>query len=264
MAGSIVAAASSDGTVYGFERHSGAIVWTVPPVGSHDPAGDGAPRVEDVRALAYASGTLVATSLTGTLVAVDPRNGRERWRSVSPLDGSIAFAAVTDERAAYLPHVAGWLVKVDLADGVAQWRVGGSSVRFEHPPAVFEHRVYATSEEGLYGRQRRARSARRWRLAIALLGAMAMAAVMSSPHRRLPTAAGSWPLLQDRASGSGTLRMTLWRPVSLGHLVRDHRRASPTGLASVTPPVGSGEPSTLTCGSGPARGVWRSSPRSTV
>ncbi len=150
LAGSIVAAASSDGTVYGFERHSGAIVWTVPPVGSHDPAGDGAPRVEDVRALAYASGTLVATSLTGTLVAVDPRNGRERWRSVSPLDGSIAFAAVTDGRAAYLPHVAGWLVKVDLADGVAQWRVGGSSVRFEHPPAVFEHRVYATSEEGLY------------------------------------------------------------------------------------------------------------------
>jgi len=149
LAGPIVAAASSDGTVYGFDRSSGAIVWSLPPVGSHDPAGGGAPQVEDVRALAV-KGLLVATSLTGTLIGVDLRNGRELWRSVSPLDGSIAFAAVTDGQVAYLPHISGWLVAVNLADGTERWRVGGSGVRFEHPPAVFEHRVYATSAEGLY------------------------------------------------------------------------------------------------------------------
>ena len=150
LTGPVVAAASGDGTVYGFDRHSGAVVWTVPPVGSNDPAGDGAPRVEDVRALASARRTLVVTSLAGTVVAVDPRNGSERWRSGSPLDGSVAFAAVTDGRLAYLPHVSGWLVAVDLADGLERWRVGGSAVRFEHPPAVVEHRVYVTSAEGLY------------------------------------------------------------------------------------------------------------------
>ena len=136
--------------MYGFDRGSGAIVWTVPAVSSRDPAGIGAQPVEDFRALVFARGALVATSLTGTIVAVDPGNGRELWRSGSPLDGSVAFAAVADEREAFFPYVSGWLAAVELAGGRERWRVGGSTVRFEHPPAVFEHLVYVTSEDGLY------------------------------------------------------------------------------------------------------------------
>ena len=150
FAEAIIAAASSDGTIYGFDRSSGAIVWTLPPIGSDDPGGRNATPADDVRALAFADGVIVATSLTGTLVAIDAPTGRERWRYVSPQDGSIAFAVVSDGRTAFLPYASGRLVAVDLIHGRARWRVGGSALRFEHPPAVSQHRVYVTSEDGLY------------------------------------------------------------------------------------------------------------------
>ena len=148
FAGAIIAASSSDGTIYGFDRSSGAVVWTLPPVGLNDPDANHATPTEDVRALAFVEGAIVATSLTGTLVAVDALTGRERWRYVSPQDGSIAFGMASDGRTAFLPFSSGRLVAV--ADGRTRWRVGGANVRFEHPPAVSEHRVYVTSEDGLY------------------------------------------------------------------------------------------------------------------
>jgi hypothetical protein len=100
--------------------------------------------------------------------------------------------------------------------------------------------------------------ARRWRLAIAFLGAMAMAACdeLTSPTSSDPFA-GSWAgAIADRASGSGTLRMALsGDPYLSGTWSATIAGQSPTGPATVTPPVGVGRALTLTCGSGPARGV---------
>ena len=97
-----------------------------------------------------------------------------------------------------------------------------------------------------------------WRLAMAFLAAMAMA---TCDEPTAPTSsdpfAGSWAgAIEDRSTGAGTLRMALsGDPYLSGSWSATIAGRSAAGPASVTPPAGVGRALTLTCASGPPRGV---------
>jgi outer membrane protein assembly factor BamB len=161
----LVAAASSDGTVYAFDRASGRVRWTVPPVARDPPhkapeepltarnenAVSGAVgETEDVRPLASSRREIFAGSLSGVLCALEASTGRERWRFSSPSDGSIAFGITASGSVVYVPFASGRLVAVDSATGRKLWHAGGPEHRFEWPPVVGHHRAYLTTEDGLY------------------------------------------------------------------------------------------------------------------
>jgi outer membrane protein assembly factor BamB len=139
-----VAVTASDGSVHVLDRVGGRILWTLPPIGrpasasstnGADARGPG-PAAEDFRALAFRSPMLFVTSLTGRLSAFDVRTRQEIWRSVSPADGSIAFAVTLAGPSVYVPYASGRLAALDAASGRQRWTLGGPDQRFEWPPGV--------------------------------------------------------------------------------------------------------------------------------
>jgi hypothetical protein len=97
-----------------------------------------------------------------------------------------------------------------------------------------------------------------WHLAMALIGAMAMGACdePTAPTSSDPFA-GSWAgAIEDRSTGAGTLRMALSGDLYLsGSWSATIAGRSAAGTVSVTVPAGAGRGLTLTCASGPARGI---------
>lgn len=146
----VIVAASGDGTVYGFDRASGAISWSIPPVKvQQDPHF----VVEhDFRALASSGGTLFAGSLTGYVVAYDLSTREERWRYSSLRDGSVTFKIRSDDETVFVPYFSGTLVAVGTVDGVEQWRIDDEQAGFYWPPATTRDGLFlASSKLGFFG-----------------------------------------------------------------------------------------------------------------
>ncbi len=165
IVGDVVVAAAGDGSVYGLDRVSGRVWWTLGArIGG--PEGDSACRpvnypsepggrpdddaLGDFRAIAYRHPTLFITSLSGVLCAVHPATRRQKWRFSSPSDGSILFDLTAAGAVVYVPYASGRLIAVDASSGRERWRMGGRDQRFEWPPAVRDGKAYVTSEDGLY------------------------------------------------------------------------------------------------------------------
>lgn len=158
VAGDLVIASATDGTVYALSSDRGEPRWTLPPIAR---AGSDQ-RYEDVRLAAVGESTVLVTSLSGELVAVDPATGRERWRLASPPDGSLGFGLTVHGASAFMPFASGRLLAVEFGTGRPRWapavalRAGdaghkqGPAPRFDWPPAVEGGRVFATAEDGLY------------------------------------------------------------------------------------------------------------------
>jgi outer membrane protein assembly factor BamB len=147
IAGDLVVAASSDGAIHVVRRVNGEERWTLPAVAG----GDLLPAHEDFRALAVVRPHLIATSLSGVLVAYGLDAPVERWRFVSPPDGSIAFALTVADARVYVPFASGRLLVVSAADGRLIRVIGGGSRRFEWPAVIGGGELYLVAEDGLYG-----------------------------------------------------------------------------------------------------------------
>ena len=143
----LIAAASGEGRIYGFDCSSGQLRWVLPGV----VRADGRPQDRDWRALAVSGRTLVAGSVSGTVTAFDLDAGTERWRYAHPDGGSIALRIAADDKSVYVPHLGGLLVSVDLRDGTARWQIGGFIDGFNWAPAIVAGNVYAAaSTAGLF------------------------------------------------------------------------------------------------------------------
>jgi outer membrane protein assembly factor BamB len=138
VAGALVLAAQRDGTIHAFDRHSGARQWSIPSYAT-EPAG-----VQELRTLALAGRSLIASSLTGLVTAYDLTTRRERWRR-TPMAASIVFGMTSDGHTIYVPHLSGRLVALRAADGVERWRTGSDTFGFSWKPLVAAGRLLAAS-----------------------------------------------------------------------------------------------------------------------
>jgi glucose dehydrogenase len=156
IVGDLVIASSGDGVIYAFRRDTGAIAWSIPRLdGPLD--GTFVSPDRDFRPLARSGRTLLAGSLTGYTVAYDLDTRQERWRYSPRLNASVAFALTADDRVVYVPHFAGTIVVIDLADGHEVRRIGNWQRGFNWPVAVSGDRFYAAaSDEGFFAFDRRA------------------------------------------------------------------------------------------------------------
>jgi outer membrane protein assembly factor BamB len=133
----LIVAASSTGSIYGFDPATGAQAFEIPPEQSD------ISLTQDFRALAVVDSILIAGSSSGDVSAYDSRTYSRRWRYRAPELGSVAFALTTDDRFAYVPFVGGRLVAIDARTGRVHWRSDPHQGLFAWPPAVMGGHVYA-------------------------------------------------------------------------------------------------------------------------
>jgi outer membrane protein assembly factor BamB len=141
--GSVIAS-SGDGVIYAFDLDTGETKWSLPRVGDLPPDNLLSPD-RDFRPLAISGSTLVAGSLTGIVLGWDLATRQQRWRFHSPESGSTVFRMTADEHSVYLPYFSGELIRIDVASGLEQWRVGDWKQGFVWAPLVWNDRVFASA-----------------------------------------------------------------------------------------------------------------------
>jgi outer membrane protein assembly factor BamB len=141
FAGDLLLVASRDGTIHGFDRVSGEVVWELPRV---EHLGD----EQDYRPLATSGRVVVAGSLSGQVVAYDTITRRELWRR-TPLFASVAFAIAAHDGVVYVPYFSNRLVALRLRDGAELWRLGGGASQFRWPPLVDGPYLFASGTQVL-------------------------------------------------------------------------------------------------------------------
>jgi outer membrane protein assembly factor BamB len=145
VAGTVVAAANRDGSVLLLDLRTGGLLRTLAPIDAG--VEDDGRVAQDFRALAVSRGTLIAGSLTGTVVAYDIATGEERWRQ-RPVSASIAFTLTADSTGTvYVPYLSGELVALDIGTGRERWRTAARP-GFSWAPAVRGDRVYVAASRG--------------------------------------------------------------------------------------------------------------------
>lgn len=118
--GQLVIVGQEDGRIFAFDRATGSVVWTAPSVRLPTMEGGTPWYINDRRYLAIAGDTLIATSLDGTVLALDAATGQERWRNhVST--ASILSRPGVDGTVVWATH-AGVFVAHDLATGQVRWQ----------------------------------------------------------------------------------------------------------------------------------------------
>jgi outer membrane protein assembly factor BamB len=149
-----VIASSGDGTVYGFNRTNGSILWTLPPIQVLPPILQGpvpfpsASAGADYRPLARTGPTLFVGSLKGHVVAYDLATRLQRWKYVDDLSGSVSFALVSDSRSVYVPFVSGRHIALNVLTGGERWRTTDARDDFLWPAAPTSDRVYIAGGRG--------------------------------------------------------------------------------------------------------------------
>ncbi len=153
----LVFGSAGDGNIYGLDRDTGAIRWTLPrltgPFAGYLTATD-----PDHRTLVGAGGLLVAGSTTGKIVAYDVESRAIKWEHDAGPWGSTSFSFSADDAHVYIPFLGGFVAALDVATGDARWRAGDFTVGMIWAPDPDGERVYAAgSRGGVYAYERRAR-----------------------------------------------------------------------------------------------------------
>lgn len=103
--------ASANGRVYAFDRSSGATLWSYDGPGPFESG------------VALLGNVAVVAALTGDIIGLDARTGRELWRR-STGGSSVVQQITSDDRCAYIS--VGGLICVD-ATGAIPWEIGGDA-----------------------------------------------------------------------------------------------------------------------------------------
>ena len=154
IADRVVVASGGDGTVYGFNRSSGTIEWTVPAIERIPSVLRGPlPLPErstspDYRPLVRRAQTFVVGSLKGDVVAYNLATRRELWRYLDESNGSVAFAIESDDLSVYVPFASGRQIALALSNGGVRWRTPNSTDGFSWPAASDGQRVFLAGAKG--------------------------------------------------------------------------------------------------------------------
>jgi len=141
--GTVIIAADAEGIVFGFDKASGALAWSI-----DDPATPVA-GAADFRALVLAGDTLVATSTSGTISAYDLGSRTRRWQYDGRQLGSPAFQLASDAGRVFVPYPGVGVVALDTHDGREVWRTGDETKGSMWPPLISAERIYVTTAHGL-------------------------------------------------------------------------------------------------------------------
>jgi outer membrane protein assembly factor BamB len=137
--------------VFAFDRATGGIRWTAPPVVITGQPG------QDERFAAVGGDVVLVTSLSGAggTAAYDAGTGSERWRRTD-FSGSL-FLPMLDSTTAYVDH--GWVfASYDLLTGAIRWAappdLSGPVTDFKGTPIIASDRIYVAGNSGSYALRR--------------------------------------------------------------------------------------------------------------
>ncbi len=150
--GDLVIASGLDGGIRALDRTTGAVRWTQPRPTVSDPRA--LPNTYgDLRLLTISGSVLIASSVTGYVLAYDAATGQERWRSNTKF-GSAVHPLYNDGSLAYVVHLGGQLAAMDIASGAVRWTAGtnqpGQWGEFLGAPAVRDGNLYITGRTAMY------------------------------------------------------------------------------------------------------------------
>jgi outer membrane protein assembly factor BamB len=138
-----IIAPAGNGTITGFDRETGDVLWTIPKL-ENVPNALG-PTEFDVRTVARVGNLLVAGSLFGVIVAYDLESRREMWRHDASSHGSVDVMMAADDRTVYVPFFGGRQVALDAKTGVERWGIGEFQSPFMWPALPYADRIYVSS-----------------------------------------------------------------------------------------------------------------------
>ena len=154
VADDVVVASSGDGRVFGLDRTTGRLRWSLPPVDTippilrgPTPLPPGAPG-PDFRPLARSGPLLFVGSLKGDVVAYELSTQRERWRFLDASQGSVSFALSSDDRSVYVPFASGRHVALAASNGAERWRTPSADDGFHWPSVSSRRRVFLAGTKG--------------------------------------------------------------------------------------------------------------------
>lgn len=142
----LVIAAADDGTVYGLDRTTGAIVWTSPRPKDE-------PALGDLRQLGLVAGTVIVGSGREKLDGLDPSTGASRWELNTHAHGeAIFYPLVGDATRVYATTTFLDFIAVDAATGSLAWAIaaGGNGTGFVGYPAIDADHLYVSGASGFW------------------------------------------------------------------------------------------------------------------
>jgi outer membrane protein assembly factor BamB len=154
IAGTAVIASSGDGRVYGFDRDTGAVLWSLPAVDRIPPIIQGPLKLPgsmtsaDYRPLAASRSLLFVGSLKGDVIAYDLATRREAWRHLDLPQGSVSFGLASDDRSVYVPYASGRHAALAIATGHQRWRTTDPADGLIWPSASDARRVFMAGRQG--------------------------------------------------------------------------------------------------------------------
>jgi outer membrane protein assembly factor BamB len=130
----VVIAGSDDGAAYGLDARSGEVLWT------HD---TGAPVEAPV---VISRGLALVASTAGSVTALDPATGEERW-TADLNERPVRFAPAVAEDRLFVVDQQGYLGAYSLADGRRLWQ----SLEFDHvaAPLLVDGRLFVAASGGV-------------------------------------------------------------------------------------------------------------------
>lgn len=146
----LVVAASADGRIWGLDKATGAVRWSIPPLAG--PFDGIITRVDqEQRGLAIVGNHLIAGSLTGYLTAYDLSTMRQVWQLRQGWLGSLSWRDYSHANGVvYVPFVSGFLHAVDATTGAIRWRTSDYRQGLAWPVLVVGDRVIATGASGIW------------------------------------------------------------------------------------------------------------------
>ena len=147
----LVIHAERDGRVFAFDRATGAVRWTAPPVVITGQPG------QDERLAAAGGNVVLVTSSSGVggIVAYDAATGTERWRRTD-FNGSL-FLPALDSTTAYVDH--GWIfASYELLTGIQRWAtppsVRGPATDYKGTAIIAGDRIFVAGRNASYALRR--------------------------------------------------------------------------------------------------------------
>jgi len=140
----IVIAASSDGSLHGFDATNGRPLLKIPAVRRSTWHAQ-----EDFRPVVVVDDVLIAGSLAGRVSAYSLPSTIQSWDYIDRELGGVAYGMTSDSRFVYVPFTGGRIVAMDPSTGRVRWQSSQDAGSLTWPPAVTADWVYAASSSAL-------------------------------------------------------------------------------------------------------------------
>jgi outer membrane protein assembly factor BamB len=148
----LVLVSAMSGRIFAIDRGSGAILWSVPGVGTRPPSSisPNAPMPSDVRAIVVVGTRLLASSEAGWFVTYDLATHLEISRSDPKIEGSQDGRIVSDGKSIYVVYLTGAVVVFSATEGSPASMAGRAGGPLIIQVALGSDRFFVPGDDGFY------------------------------------------------------------------------------------------------------------------